>query len=154
MPEEGRCSIASQDFEAMGYRKVVGIVPDVESLWKRRPYGLFSDIHHACIRIPMKFILALLIALSLIGSPGAAKAAASETCTMVGASEGFAADHEKMGCCTPECATPVPAAVLPDGGSHGDPIKPGPLLEASLVAGRLPSIILTTDDPPPRSFFA
>ena len=102
----------------------------------------------------MKFILALLIALSLIGSPGAARAAPSEGCTMVGASEGLAADHEEMGCCTPECATPVPAAVLPDGRLEGDPIRPSAFLNASPVFGSLPSITLTSDDPPPRAFFA
>ena len=102
----------------------------------------------------MKFILAILIALSLIGSPGAARAAPSLSCTMAGADEGTAADHEKMGCCTPDCATPAPAAVLPVGDLNSDPVEPVALLDAQPEPGTLPSIILSTDDPPPRTFFA
>ena len=102
----------------------------------------------------MKFILAILIALSLIGSPGAARAAPSVSCTMAGADEGTSADHEKMGCCTPDCATPAPAAVLPAGGLHRDLVKPVALVDGPQEPGSLPSIILSTDDPPPRAFFA
>lgn len=102
----------------------------------------------------MKFILAILIALSLIGSPGAARAEPSASCTMAGADEGMAADHEKMGCCTPECATPAPAAVLPNADVDGDPVEPVALLDGQPEPGGLPSIILSTDDPPPRAFFA
>ena len=102
----------------------------------------------------MKFILAILIALSLIGSPGAARAAPSVSCTMAGADEGTAADHEKMGCCTPDCATPAPAAVLPAADLDGDPVQPVALLDALPEPGSLPSIILSMDDPPPRAVFA
>jgi|GEM_PF-4498585 len=102
----------------------------------------------------MKFILAILIALSLIGSPGAARAAPSASCSMAGADEGTAADHEKMGCCTPDCATPAPAAVLPANGLHADPVEPVALLDSKPEPSRLPSIIVWTDDPPPRAFFA
>lgn len=38
----------------------------------------------------MKLIVAILIALSLIGSPGAARAAPSVSCTMAGAAAGMA----------------------------------------------------------------
>ena len=102
----------------------------------------------------MKFILAILIALSLIGSPGAARAEPSVSCTMAGADNGMAADHEKMGCCTPECATPAPAAVLPNADVDGDAVEPVALVDGQPEPGGLPSIILSTDDPPPRAFFA
>lgn len=102
----------------------------------------------------MKFILAILVALSLIGSPGAARAAPSVSCTMVGADEGMASDHEKMACCTPDCATPAPAAVLPVADVDEDVVEPVELLAAQPEQGSLPSIILSTDDPPPRPFFA
>lgn len=102
----------------------------------------------------MKLIVAILIALSLIGSPGAARAAPSVSCTMAGADEGMAADHEKMGCCTPDCATPAPAALLPSGDINSDPVEPVALLSGQSEPGSLPSIILSTDDPPPRAFFA
>ena len=102
----------------------------------------------------MRFILAILIALSLIGSPAAAPAAPSVSCTMAGADEGTAADHEKMDCCTPDCAAPAPAAVLPGADLDRDPLAPIALLDGQPEPGSLPSIILSTDDPPPRAFFA
>ena len=102
----------------------------------------------------MKFILVILIALSLIGSPGAARAEPSVSCTMAGADQGMAADHEKMGCCTPECATPVPSAVLPYADVDRAAVEPVALLDCQAEPGSLPSIILSADDPPPRAFFA
>lgn len=102
----------------------------------------------------MKFVLAIFIVLSLIGGSGAAIAAPSAGCTMDGAREGTALDHEKMGCCTPECATPAPAAVLPAANVDGDAVEQVALLDAQLEPVRPPSFILSTDDPPPRAFFA
>ncbi|ODP37427.1 hypothetical protein BFL28_17900 [Sphingomonas turrisvirgatae] len=107
-----------------------------------------------CIRIVMKLIVAILIALSFIGSPGAARAAPSVSCTMAGADEGMAPDHKKMRCCTPDCATPAPAAVLPGADVDEDAVEPVALLNRQPEPGSLPSIILSTDDPPPRAFFA
>ncbi len=102
----------------------------------------------------MKLILAILIALSLIGSPGAAIAAPSVSCTMAGADDGMAADHEKMDCCSPECATPCPSAVLPMSGLGEDGAEPVTIAAWQPVAGSLPSILLSMDDPPPRTFSA
>lgn len=114
----------------------------------------FLVAQHTCIRIVMKLIVAILIALSMIGSPGAARAAPSVSCTMAGADEGMTPDHEKVGCCTPDCATPAPAAVLPGADVDEDAVDPFALLNARPEPGSLPSIILSTDDPPPRAFFA
>lgn len=102
----------------------------------------------------MKLIMALLIALSLIGSPGAARAAPSVGCTMAGAEEGMAPDHDRMSCCTPDCATSAPAALLPGADVDGDAVGPVALLNTQPEPGSLPSIILSTDDPPPRACFA
>lgn len=102
----------------------------------------------------MKLILAILIALSLIGSPGAAIAAPSASCTMAGADGGMAADHEKMDCCSPECATPCPSAVLPMSGLGEDGVELVAIADWQPLSGRLPSILLPTDDPPPRTFSA
>lgn len=102
----------------------------------------------------MKLILAILIALSLIGSPGAATAAPSVSCTMSGADEGMAADHEKMDCCSPECAAPCPSAVLPMSDFDENGTEVVGLTDWRAVPGSLPSILLSTDDPPPRAFSA
>ena len=102
----------------------------------------------------MRLILALLIALSLIGSPGGATAAPSLSCTMAGADEGMAADHEKMDCCSPECATPCPAAVLPMSDFDEDGTDRVASTGWQIVPGSLPSILLPTEDPPPRAFSA
>lgn len=109
---------------------------------------------HKYIETVVKLIVAILIALSLIGSPGAANAAPSESCTMAGADEGMAADHEKMDCCTPECATPCPTAVLADMDLHHDDVKPVRLLDWRPAETGLPSVLPPLDDPPPRAFFA
>ena len=98
----------------------------------------------------MKLILAFVIALSLVGNPGQAQAAPSASCTMPGADTGSAADHEKMGCCTPDCATPCPPALLPSGVLDAAP------LELAALAIWLPGHTGLTSsnpaaaDPPPR----
>lgn len=102
----------------------------------------------------IKIIIAMLVALSLAAAPGSAFAAPSSGCTMPGAESGMAMDHEKMGCCTAECAIPAPAAVLPVDAlevSKADPVS-GP--SATLKANSLPSINLAAVDPPPRNLFA
>lgn len=102
----------------------------------------------------MKFIWAILIALSLIGSPGAAQSAPSLSCTMDGSAEGKAVDHEKMACCTPECATPCPSAVLPMGALEHEAVEPVALLRWQPAASSLSSITPSMVDPPPRPYFA
>ena len=100
----------------------------------------------------IKLFLALLISLSLFGSPGAARSAPSVSCSMPGADHGQAADHEKMGCCTPDCATPAPSAMLPSG-----PLSAA-LIEPTKIAVWVPSYLelVPTNpaaaDPPPRAF--
>lgn len=104
----------------------------------------------------MRLILAILIALSLslTGSPGAATPAPSESCTMVGAEGGMAPDHETMDCCSQECATPAPSAVLPLSSIHGESVQPVDIDQRRPSVARLNSVQLALDDPPPRPFFA
>ena len=102
----------------------------------------------------MKLLWAILIALSLIGSPGAAQAAPSVSCTMAGAAEGKAADHEKMPCCTPDCATPCPTAVLPLLDLEQDSMEPLGIADWRPAPTRFRSITPSIVDPPPRTFFA
>jgi len=100
----------------------------------------------------IKLILAIVIALSLLGSPGAARSAPWASCTMPGADHGQAADHEKLGCCTPDCATPAPSAMLPNGPLGAALIAP------TKIAMWLPSYLELVPinpaaaDPPPRAF--
>lgn len=102
----------------------------------------------------MKLILAILVALSLIGSTGTAQAAPSISCTMAGADQGMAADHGKMGCCTPECATTSAAAVMPALGVCYEEGPPNGQFGPSSPATALPSFMALMDDPPPRGLFA
>lgn len=100
----------------------------------------------------MKIFWAILMALSAIGSPGVVQAAPSLSCTMPGADAGEAADHEKMKCCTPDCATPCPPAVVPSLFFDNEPMVLTEIAAAVPVANGLPSIDHETVDPPPRAF--
>lgn len=101
----------------------------------------------------IKLMLAILIALSFVGDPSGAQAAPSVSCTMPGADHGAAVDHEKMKCCTPDCATPCPSAVVPSTRFGNEPM-PGLAIAAAVSAiDGLPSISHETVDPPPRAFF-
>lgn len=102
----------------------------------------------------MKFIWAIILALSLIASPSAARLPASTSCMMPGAVQGMAADHENMDCCTPDCATPCPPAMLPLADLVYEPEEPIALVDRQSAADHLPSIKPWVVDPPPRPFFA
>lgn len=97
-----------------------------------------------------RFLLTILVALSLIGAPGPALAGPAMGCTMDGAS-GMDGDHDKMACCTPDCAIGCPAGVVPGGGPYvaEDEIVAAPLIEVSARA--LPSVGPGATDPPPRT---
>ena len=99
----------------------------------------------------LKLILALVIALSLVGTPGQAQAAPSVSCTMPGADTGSAADHEKMGCCTPDCATPCPPALLSSGVLNVGPLEPEALAVWLPTHTGLTSLNPAAADPPPRN---
>jgi len=99
----------------------------------------------------LKLILAFVIALSLVGSPGQAQAAPSASCTMPGADSGSAADHEKMGCCTPDCATPCPPAMLSNSLLGVVPLEPAALAVWLPTHAGLTSSNPAAADPPPRN---
>lgn len=99
----------------------------------------------------MRLILAILIALSLVSGPSPASAAPSVDCSMPGAAEGMAADHEDMPCCTSDCVVSAPAALLPESDAErASPIfKSLPVVTAP--AGVLAAINPAALDPPPRA---
>ena len=99
----------------------------------------------------LKLILALVMALSLVGSPGQTWATPSVSCTMAGADTGSAVDHEKMGCCTPDCATPCPPALLANGLLNGGPLEPDALAVWLPTYAGLTSSNPAAADPPPRN---
>lgn len=99
-------------------------------------------------------ILAILIALSLVASPGPAFAAPSPACSMPGAGTGNPVDHDKMDCCTPDCAVSCPAAVVPAGNLPGPTAPPTGDLAWAPVATDLHSIDPAALDPPPRPSLA
>ena len=99
----------------------------------------------------LKLILAIVIALSLVGIPGQAQSAPSANCTMPGADSGSAADHEKMGCCTPDCTTPCPPALLPSGALDAAPVEPGAIAVWLPTQCGLTSSNPAAADPPPRN---
>lgn len=97
-----------------------------------------------------RFILAILIALSLIGSSGPAFAAPAPDCSMAGAAMGGPADHDDMGCCTPDCAISCPAALIPPDSLP----EPSVLLTSARAwmpkTSALHSVSPTAIDPPPK----
>lgn len=103
----------------------------------------------------MRLLLTIFAALLLLGSPGAAKSPPVSGCSMGGSMDGGAPDdHAKMDCCTPDC-TMASAAALP--GSvplSALVIDPDRDLTWVKAADRLPSVVLHSDDPPPRTFFS
>ena len=100
-----------------------------------------------------RIILSLLVALSLIGAPSPASAAASQSCSMPGVEVGMAADHEKMDCCTAECATACPSLAFV---AIATDFTAAEVFEEALsaeLADALPSINPASTDPPPRLLF-
>lgn len=98
-----------------------------------------------------RLFLALLIALALLPTPGAATLAATRDCTMV--ESGMAlppADHDE-GCCTDECVMVPGAVALPSSGMGEDPPEPVAPLHWSTVMVALLSSSPAADDPPPRA---
>lgn len=98
-----------------------------------------------------KFILAILVALSLAASPSQAFSAPSAECSMPGADSGMAMDHEEMGCCTIDCAMGAPSAVLPGADAEAADIDPVSSPLAGPGSGVHPSASPAAIDPPPRA---
>ena len=95
----------------------------------------------------MRLILAILLALSLVGS-GPAFAGPSSDCPMARSMP--MGDHQKMGCCTPDCAVAAPSAVLPVA-DIGVPDLPESPVPALAPASALHSVSPAAADPPPRT---
>lgn len=98
-----------------------------------------------------RFVLAILLALSLASATGPALAGISAHCPM--AVSGIA-DHQDMGCCIPDCAPDCalvcPGAVVPSAG--GVAAEPRDRQSAAMrLVGMLSSRGPGATDPPPRT---
>lgn len=100
----------------------------------------------------IKLLLAIVVVLSLLGSPGAARSTLSASCSMPGAEHGQAANHEKMGCCTLDCATPAPSAMLQSGPLGAALIEPTQIAIWGPSYLELVPVNPAAADPPPRAF--
>ncbi|MBX3562667.1 MAG: hypothetical protein KF780_12755 [Sphingomonas sp.] len=108
-----------------------------------------------------RLILTILVALSLVSAPGAAFAGPAAGCTMEGMSamngmrdmSGMDGDHDKMACCTPDCAIGCPAGVVPGAGTSGSDEPLAALPFAGMIARAPSSLGPGTADPPPRASF-
>lgn len=106
-------------------------------------------------RAGMSLFLTFFAALLLLGSLSAAKSPPVSGCSMGGSMDGsLPDDHEKMDCCTPDC-TMASAAALP-GSVPLCALVIGPDRDLTWIkaADRLPSVVLHSDDPPPRTYFS
>ncbi len=102
----------------------------------------------------LRFLIFLLVALSLPLAPSRASTMHSTDCSMSGAlAEMGATDEEKVGCCTPECAPPVVAAILPLSGNT-NPIVAATAARLLPGASALTSVDPAAADPPPRACLA
>ena len=108
---------------------------------------------------PVKLLWAFLLILSLASGPVAAHTVPVAACTMTGdemaeadmMGDATGSDHDKMPCCSPDCATTSPAAVLPRASTGPTATQPpsSPIVHAAVDG--LTSALLPTDDPPPRA---
>lgn len=108
-----------------------------------------------------RLILAILVALSLVAAPGPAFAGPAAGCTMEAgpAMDGMRdmsdmdGDHDKMACCTPDCAIGCPAGVVPGAGTNASDEPFAALPFAGMIARTPSSLDPGTADPPPRPSF-
>ncbi len=128
---------------------------NADAAWENARFIADLSVHVGGL---VKLIVGLLLALSMIGSPVAARALpaaakASAVCTTPDAEKVALEAHEEMGRCKLACGTFAPAAILPD--DDADTARPSAIvtLERLPDVGRLPSFELATDHPPPRTFF-
>ena len=101
-----------------------------------------------------RFILAILIALSLIGGSGPAFAAPEPDCSLAEATMGSPADHDSMGCCTPDCAVSCPAALIPPESLPEPSVQLTETRAWTPKASALHSVSPTAIDPPPKPSLA
>lgn len=102
-----------------------------------------------CRPVPKVFLI-FVLALSMFGSPVAAVAAPSASCTMPGAAAGRAADHETMPCCSPDCLAQSLAAVLPSLAPGAVGLQLPQSVTREVVSYGVVLSAPETIDPPPR----
>lgn len=97
-----------------------------------------------------RFFLAILLAISMAGASGPAFAGPPAGCEMARIPSGIA-NHDKMGCCPPECAVPCPTAMLTTASVDLSAIEPGSVPTTERLANMLPTFGPAASDPPPRT---
>lgn len=98
----------------------------------------------------MRFLLSILLAISMAGASGPAFAGPSADCPMAHMAGGMT-DHGKMGCCPPECAVTCPSAVLATPAIELPMIEPSPIAVTVPAMGVMRSFNPAATDPPPRT---
>lgn len=101
-----------------------------------------------------RFMLLILLALSLASGSSPAFAGRSGDCRMTGATHQMPMDHEKMGCCTPDCAVTCPPAMLPVSDMDMDQPPASATLPVMALAEAFHSLNPAAIDPPPRTSFS
>jgi len=98
------------------------------------------------LRAVTRFLLAILLAISMAATSGPAFAAPAADCPMGGGM----VDHSKMGCCPPICAVTCLPAVLDDAAVDVPTVEPSSIPATALAPVALPSVTPAATDPPPR----
>lgn len=100
----------------------------------------------------IRIFLLVLLAMAVAGATTPALAGAPIDCPMAAAGM---ADHEEMGCCTPECAPECaivcPGAIVPLTSDAVSPLADGRDLAPVRPVDALPSLRPGATDPPPRT---
>ena len=97
-----------------------------------------------------RYVLAILLAISMAMSSGPAFAGPSPDCAMAHSSSGMV-DHQKMGCCTPDCAVACVPAMLGAAVVDLPAVEPSTVPAAISLTAVLASAGATATDPPPRT---
>ena len=97
-----------------------------------------------------RLVLAILLAISMAMSSGPAFAGPSPDCAMARSSPGMA-DHQKMGCCTNDCAVACVPAVLGADPVDLPSVEPSVAPAVVSLAPVLTSVGRAITDPPPRT---
>ena len=98
-----------------------------------------------------RLLLAILLMLSLAIGSSPTFAAQAGDCRRAGATRQMPMDHEKMGCCTPDCAVTCPPAMLPASDEGVGQPPSGDALRSIALAEAFHSFNPAALDPPPRT---
>ena len=100
-----------------------------------------------------RLLLAILLAMSMAMASGPAFAGPSPDCAMAHSSSGMV-DHQKMGCCTPDCALACVPAMLGAEAVDLTTVEPNAAPAPVSLTAVLASVGLAAADPPPRTIIS